>query len=265
MAQEKPATEALDRSAEPALKKMLASYAKLQSFHCVMWKGTSAKPGQPFLYNGSNEVWYGGGTKFRFDSVGYFGNGIRGVSDGVKYMYDPLTAGPGTKIAIGKATTDIMSMDSAFRFGGSGGTPLFALLIGEKIFEKIIPKDAFIREVKGENGLVGISAGSDGAGVITFFYLPNDPLMLVRRIENDGVSTWKAAMQKSGKGYAEMGGRVNRQDIYYTSVNTKLDASIFSTVPPKGFEVIDIDKRDGERRIRNVGEPEGEETGEKGK
>lgn len=239
-----------DRSAEATLKTIVKTYQELKSFHTTVWIGNRANSSLPFLYSGSQELWYGGGTKFRFETIGGFGNGIRAISDGVKYMYDPQTETPQTRIAVGKAKPTIAEMDSTFALGRTSGNPLLAFLGKSDLFGKAIPEDTFIVAGPKADGLDSVSFGTATAGVMNLYFDAADPLKLIRRAEWDNEVTWKTAMNKAGKGFAPLGERIYRFDFYYRSVNKSIAANTFDATPPKGYTVINLDERGEGRRIR---------------
>ncbi|MBL8047811.1 MAG: hypothetical protein JNJ45_03920 [Chthonomonas sp.] len=246
-AQEDPRPE---RNAEATLATILKTYQEVKSFHVTVWVGNRAASDLPFLYSGSQELWYGGGNKFRFETIGHFGNGIRAVSDGTKYMYDPQTETPQTRIAIGKAKPAVADMDSTFALGRTSGNPLLAFLGKVDLMGKAIPADTFIVAGPKEDGLESVSFGTLGAGVMNIYFDPADPMKLARRVEWDNEMAWRTAMNKAGKGSAPIGGRIYRFDFFYRSVNKPLAANTFDATPPKGYATINIDERGDGRRIR---------------
>lgn len=239
-----------DRSAEGALQAILKGYQDVKSFHVTVWVGNRANADVPFLYSGSQELWYGGGTKFRFETIGHFGNGFRAVSDGEKYMYDPQTETPQTRISVGKAKPAVADMDSTFALGRTSGNPILAFLGKSDAWGKAIPADTFIVAGPKAEGLESVSFGTLAAGVMNLYYDPADPLKLIRRAEWDNEVTWRTNMSKAGKGSVPIGGRIYRLDYFYRSVNKPLAKNTFDATPPKGYAVINIDERGEGRRIR---------------
>lgn len=252
-----------DRSAEKTLVEMVQSFQTLKGFHALVWQGSSAGTGKPYLYSGTQELWFGGGTKFRIQTVNHFGNGYRAVCDGKKYLNDPQVEAPQAKVTVGDAKPAVSELDSVFEFGRSSGNPLLCFMGKSTFMEKVIAKDTFIVEVPGSDGLKTISFGTMSAGVVTFSYAPLDPFKLIRRVEWDNDLGWKSVL-KDGKKFAPLGARRTRFDIYYDHVNQKPDDKIFDPTPPKGFGVNKPGSRQPERLSEEERERQERESGENG-
>jgi len=232
--------KAPDRSGEPVLRQLLKSNGALKTLHCVIREESQESEKVPFLYERSIDFYYGGGSTFRVETASHFDNGYRAICDGKFLISDPLGLPGRARITKRKAGPSLIQTPS-LKFQNGAASPLYGVLAGEYLLDKVIPKTTFIKEVTVAAPFKAVRFGIDNLGVVTFYYLPNDKNMLVRMIETDNSPAWRKQMDKDG--FAEPGTRLKRQTVYYTSLNTPLDTkTLFDVTPPKGYEIDDQTK-----------------------
>lgn len=177
---------AVDRSGEPALRKLLSAYGKRRDFAVLLIRGTRESETSAYAMESTIELRYRGPGTFRVESSSIWSDGRTFVADGRALLVDPLeTERP---VVLRDLKPGLAPNDTALALGGEAFSPYFWLLDGEGSLEQWAAPDGFIRE--GRLGAMRhvIQTSSRGLGTIWITYRDRDTGPVVSSIAWDGAA-----------------------------------------------------------------------------
>lgn len=227
-----------DRSAEPRLKQVFEAMGKLKSLQVRVDRFSRDESKNPWNSEGSIELAYSQGAKFRVLVTGGWGDQLNYLSDGKTFLTDPLDIPSGVTLKDAKPT--IYENDATLALRGGASSPLYYFLAGSKGFDELVSKDGEIVSLLIQNGIEGLKFKSTKIGTVKVFFNAKDKRMLVTRIEYDDLDNKK----EQAKMWADWGAEepidpLDVHEIHYHSVDRGLSAKLFDTTPPQGLKVED--------------------------
>jgi len=231
-----PAT--VDRSGEPALRKVLADMGSLRGVRVELYKTGHVRKEQVMAPQQTTSIWYEGPTRFRILEMAPFGDGKLFVSDGQSLLMDTLD--DTEDVTLENAGKNIYSGDPDLSLKGNSSAVFFYLLDGPSAFDKLVAPNSEI--VSGVSSEPWVKFKSADVGAVTVFYAQKNGKSLVDRIEYDNAPKYEARVRAGSRALRPDGSLVV-EEISYVSPGGRFSPSLFSTTPAKNRTVKDQRKK----------------------
>lgn len=233
------AAPAVDRSGEPALKRLLESMAALGPTTMDVYVSSRNSEAEPFFSAVDFELCTDGKGRFRLTTSSMWGDGARFVSDGKTLMKDALDLSVGATLwTVGASVFD--ASDELAPKGDFGFVALY-LIQGPGALERIAPKECPVRWVEAPEPHLVLEKSPWGK--LSIYVSEEKGRWRASRIEYDN---W-AAKERVHELYPEwvdppQPGTLDVQRIVYR--RAKFDRNTFRAEPAAGLAVDDRRKKD---------------------
>ncbi len=245
--QEKPKTDdpkkpEADRSAEPQLKKVFETCGKLKNIHVLVSRSVKDEEIGAMYPDNGREIWYESPSKFRFETFGYWGDGMRYIADGEKLIVDGLDGE--TPVVYRDLKPSLY--ESAIGLNQQGGdmTLVSFLLAGEKGMKELVKKDGFIKSVPSARDEMAVAFQSTNSGKVTIYWKVGNE-SLPYRIEFDNKDFFMEQHKMYPDWVAEPVDPLTREDLRWLSVGPGLQKSLFELVKRPGMTIDDQRSKKG--------------------
>lgn len=238
--QAEPKKPAADRSAEPMLKKVFEAGAKLKNVHVVIVR-TSKDEEVGAMYPDSNrEVWYESPTKFRHETFGYWGDGMRYIADGEKLIVDGLDGE--TPVVYRDLKPTIFESSVGLNQQGGDVSLLSFILAGEAGMKELVKPDGFIKAAPGGPNEEAITFESTKSGTVTFYYKSGlEPR--IHRIAYDNKQYYQDLHNQYPEWVPEPKEPLTVEEIRWMSAGKGLDHRLFQMTARPGMTIDDQRKK----------------------
>lgn len=230
-----------DRSGETAFRQILKWAKGLDNVHIVIAKSYRESAKMPFYPDSRVDLWLSG-SRFRYETSGYWGDGQVVVSDGTSVLNDSMSEYEPAVMADAKGSA--LSTLKELKIEVDDVSPLFTLMAGPEQIDKIVEKTAFIRQEPDHGDEKAVAFAHKKLGTVRLNYHLVRGMPLLDRIDFDNMPVLKEQAKANPEWADEPDpGTLNRHDILLDS--SRPSGDLFQVKPAKGREVVDKRKKKG--------------------
>ncbi|MBX3119061.1 MAG: hypothetical protein KF784_08350 [Fimbriimonadaceae bacterium] len=227
---------AADRSAEPMLKKIFEAGSKLNNVHVYIVRTVKDEEVGAMYPDSGREIWYESPSKFRFETFGYWGEGMRYIADGEKVIVDGLDGE--TPVVYRDLKSTIFESSVGLNQQGGEVSLLSFVLAGEAGMKELVKPDGFIKKAPVGPNEEAVTFESTKSGTVTFYYKSGGEPR-IHRIAYDNKQYFQDLHNQYPDWVSEPVDPLTQEDIRWISVGKGLDKGLFRFPMRKGAVIDD--------------------------